>query len=314
VGWTGTANGVQVSSLQRGGNIVSVYRENHPMASELIQVAVGDFVVYNRGRAGGVPIRDVVPRRLAAELLPKAADEMNEIPWMQGKVGRYPFENYGTLVIDGELGFALETQTLSLFDTWWYSLPSYVLDPVATHELAHQWFGDSVAPWEWSDVWQSEGHATWYEYAYANETGNLMKYTDYDTLDALYKSIYARGDQLRARYGPAARPLKADSIWDVFNPNVYDGGAIVLYALQQKVGAAKFQQIERAWVSKYKDRSAATGDFIRLASKVSGQNLTSFLTDWLYGAKTPPMPGHPDWTVSPVPAVSTLAAPAQHHR
>ncbi|GAA2634009.1 zinc metalloprotease [Paractinoplanes durhamensis] len=317
VGWTGTANGVQVSSREKSGQVVSVYRENHPMASELIQVAVGDFITYDRGKAGGVPVRDVVPRRLAGELLPKAADEMNEIPWMQGKVGKYPFENYGTLVIDAVLGFALETQTLSLFDTWWFSLPSYVLDPVAAHELAHQWFGDSVAPWEWSDVWQNEGHATWYEYEYALETGNLENYSGYTNLTDLYKSIYARGDQLRAKYGPSAQPIKADSIWDVFNPNVYDGGAIVLFALQQKVGDAKFRQIERAWVSKYKDKSASTGDFIRLASTVSGQNLTSFLTDWLYSAKTPPMPGHPDWTVTPVTATtaSTLAAPsARAHR
>ncbi|GIE10992.1 zinc metalloprotease [Paractinoplanes ferrugineus] len=320
VGWTGTANGIQVSRRQSGDKVVSVYRETHPMASELIQVAVGDFITYNRGRAGGVPVRDVVPRRLADDLLPKAADEMNEIPWLQGKVGKYPFENYGTLVIDGNLGFALETQTLSLFDTSWYSLPAYVLDPVAAHELAHQWFGDSVAPWEWSDVWQNEGHATWYEYLYAYETGRLKDYAGEDTLDEVYKGIYARGDERRARFGPTAQPLKADVIWDVFNPNVYDGGALVLYALQQKVGAVKFQQIEREWVRRYAGKSASTGDFIRLASRVSGQNLTAFLTDWLYGTKTPPMPGHPDWTVKPWPAPvpaepATLSAPsARQHR
>ena len=75
------------------------------------------------------------------------------------------------------------------------------------------------------------------------------------------------------------------------------------------MGAAKFQEIERTWVSKYRDKSASTGDFIRLASKVSGQNLTSFLTEWLYSTKTPPMPGHPDWTVNDPSAQRTLTAP-----
>ncbi|UQU62848.1 M1 family metallopeptidase [Couchioplanes caeruleus] len=313
-GWTATANGVRVRTKTRNGYVTSTFRETNPMASELVQVAVGDFVVQNRAPVNGVPVRDVVPRRLADDLLPKVADERHEISWMEGKVGRYPFENYGSLIIDGELGFALETQTLSLYDTSFTGYPSYILNPILTHELAHQWFGDSVSPWSWSDVWQNEGHATWYEVTYADETGTLKQYTGAESLDAYFKSVYARGDQFRARFGPVARPLKADSIWDVFNPNVYDGGALVLFALRQKIGATKFQRVERAWVSRYRGKSASTQDFIRLASAVSGQNLGSFLGDWLYGTTTPAMPGHPDWTVTPVPAsgapASVAAAPA----
>ena len=308
-GWTGVANGKLLRTRKQHGYVSSTYRESSPMASELVQVAVGDFGVYYRPPVNGIPVRDVVPKRLASTLLPIAADERNELAWMEKKVGRYPFENYGSLVIDGELGFALETQTLSLYDTSFFSLPTYILNPILNHELAHQWFGDSVAPWNWSDVWQNEGHATWYEVLYAYETGGLEDYSGYTTLEDYYQAVYARGDSYRARFGPVAHPLKADSIWDVFNPNVYDGGALVLFALRQQVGAAKFQQIERTWVSKYRGRSASSDDFIALASKVSGQNLTSFLRAWLYGAKTPPMPGHPDWTVEP--ATTSLAADAR---
>jgi aminopeptidase N len=258
-----------------------------------------------------------VPRRLAAKLLPEAADESNEIAWMESKVGRYPFENYGSLVIDGDLGFALETQTLSLYDTSFFSLPPVIINPILAHELAHQWFGDSVTPWEWSDVWQNEGHATWYEVLYALETGTLPQYAGVATLDDYYKKVYSRGDQYRARYGPVAHPQKADSIWDVFNPNVYDGGALVLFALRQKIGTDKFQRLERAWVSRYRGESASSADFADLASKVSGQDVRAFVHSWLYDAKTPPMPGHPDWTVTPAtPAtVAALAAPsAARHR
>ena len=80
----------------------------------------------------------------------------------------------------------------------------------------------------------------------------------------------------------------------------YHGGALVLYALRQVVGASTFQRIARAWVQRYAGQSASTDDFIALASQVSGRNLTGFLRDWLYGTKTPPMPGHPDWKVDPV--------------
>ncbi|MBL7253337.1 M1 family metallopeptidase [Paractinoplanes lichenicola] len=311
-GWIGVANGRHLRDKAHGGYVSSTYRESEPMASELVQVAVGDFVVHKRAPVNGVPIRDVVPRRLAATLLPKAEVERSQLAWMEGKVGRYPLENYGSLIIDADLGFALETQTLSLYDTGLFSIPSYILDPIMNHELAHQWFGDSVAPYEWSDVWQNEGHATWYEVLYSYETGNLQQYAGVADLDAYYKRVYSRGDQYRARYGPVARPLKSTSIWDVFNPNVYDGGALVLFALRQKVGAATFQRIERAWVSVYEGRSASTADFVALASRVSGQNLRGFLNDWLYGTKTPAMPGHADWTTLPVG--TPAPAPALAHR
>ncbi|MEV6491317.1 M1 family metallopeptidase [Actinoplanes sp. NPDC051633] len=315
-GWIGVANGRHLGDRRHGGYVSSVYRESKPMASELIQAAVGDFVVHTRPPVAGVPIRDVVPRRLAAELLPKAEVERSQLAWMIGKVGRYPFENYGSLVVDTDLGFALETQTLSLYDTALFAAPKFVLDPIAAHELAHMWFGDSVAPASWSDVWQNEGHATWYELIYADETGIFSDYTGEPDLESYFKAVYARGDVYRARYGPVAHPLRSDSIWDVFNPNVYDGGALVLYALRHKIGARDFQLLERAWVALNRGKSVSTGDFIALASRISGQNLRGFLGDWLYGAKTPPMPGHPDWTVTPATAAASArvlsSAPARH--
>jgi aminopeptidase N len=304
-GWTATANGRLVRSRPSHGYVAWTYRESSPMASELVQVAVGDFVVQSRPPVNGVRIRDVVPRRLADDLLPKAAVERAQVAWMASKVGRYPFENYGTLIIDGQLGFALETQTLSLYDTSLFGAPKFVIDPVMAHELAHQWFGDSVAPWSWSDVWQNEGHATWYELLYADETGVFKQYTGYDNREAYFKRLYSLGDQWRAKYGPVARPAGSATIWDVFNRNVYGGGALALYALRQKIGAEKFQRLERAWVRVYQGRSASTNDFIALASRVAHQDLRAFLGAWLYGATTPAMPGHPDWTVTPVPATST---------
>ena len=309
-GWTAVANGRHVGDRRRGGYVSSIYRESKPMAGELLQAVAGDFLVYDRPAAAGVPIRDVVPRRLASTLLPKAEVERSQMSWMVEKVGRYPFENYGSLVIEANLGFALETQTLSLYDTGLFGVPKFILDPIMTHELAHQWFGDSVAPRSWSDVWQNEGHATWYELRYAEETGVFQQYTGSANREDYFKRVYSRGDQYRKRYGPVALPAGSASIWDVFNPNVYDGGALVLYALQQKIGTAKFERLERTWVSRNRGRSVSTDDFIALASKVSGQNLRTFLAAWLYGTTTPAMPGHPDWTVTPVPAASAVPAPA----
>src|SRR5919198_4384189 len=122
----------------------------------------------------------------------------SQIAWMEAKVGPYPFEDYGVLLADVRLGFALETQTLSLFSASLFT-DERRYAPIMVHELAHQWFGDSVSPQSWSDVWLNEGHATWYESLYADERG-------WASLQQRMRVAYADADQWRARFGPVARP------------------------------------------------------------------------------------------------------------
>jgi aminopeptidase N len=313
-GTTAVANGVLVGRWSEGGRTTWIYVQRQPMATELTQLAVGNFDVTSSRLQSGVLLRDVTPPAITEAMRPILAVTPAQIDWMQKRVGRYPFDTYGSLIIRANLGFALETQTLSIFDTGWFNAPQGAWDPVMLHELSHMWFGDSVAPYEWSDLWLNEGHASWYEFTYAAEKGFLAEdtagYPDeigYADLDALMRAVYAHGDQWRHDYGPVALPNAAT----MFSGNVYHGGALALYALRQVVGDATFQRIERGWTQRYRDQSAGTADFIALASQIAGRDLTAFLRDWLYGERTPPMPGHPDWTVDPVhepaPTAQTIA-------
>jgi len=298
-GTTAVANGVQTAQHTAHGRTIYRFEQREPMATELAQVVVGNYTVISRGRHAGVTVRDVVPTRLAADLDPKLAVVTDHLDWLEQRVGDYPFPTYGSLAVESSLGFALETQTLSLYETTFFSLPVTTYGPIMLHELAHQWFGDSVAPSRWADVWQNEGHATWYEFTFQFEP-------DSAEFTGLMQLVYSFGDQWRAILGPVANPPSGDPV-ALFNPNVYYGGALALYALRQQIGDAAFQQVERTWVTKYRGRSASTADFIALASQISGQDLTAFLNDWLYGTITPPMPGHPDWTTNPVEAAPEQA-------
>ncbi|GIJ46225.1 zinc metalloprotease [Virgisporangium aliadipatigenens] len=298
-GWTGTASGVPRGTRTANGFVSATYRQAQPMASELLQVAVGDFVVHSRPPVGRTAVRDVVPRRLAAELLPRLEQERAQLVWMEGKVGAYPFDNYGSLVVEAELGGALETQTLSLYDTGLFALPdAYGAAAIMTHELAHHWFGDSVSPWAWTDIWLNEGHAHFYELMHEEEAGTFDKYGGMPDRQAYFKAVYTMGNRFRAEHGPVGAPKDSTSFFHVFNPNVYQGGALVLYALQEKIGAATFERLERSWLSAFRGKSASSQDFIALASRVAGEDLGPFLTGWLYGTTIPPMPGHPDWTAT----------------
>ncbi|MFE1174513.1 M1 family metallopeptidase [Streptomyces sp. NPDC058773] len=299
---TAVANGLPQRPGTRAGRRTWTYRTAHPMATELAQVSIGKSSVVLRHGPHGLPLRDVVPTAHRASLAPWLAKTPGHLSWMERRLGPFPFEAYGVLIADATTGFELETQTLSLFEKGLFTthqLPAWYVESVMVHELAHQWFGDSVSPRRWSDVWLNEAHATWYEALYAQEKGGPPA-----SLEARMRHAYEQSDGWRAEGGPPAEP-KAPSPGQkisIFRPIVYDGSALVLYALRQKIGPAAFDRIEREWVDRHRDGVAGTADFVQLSSQVSGQDLTAFFQGWLYGERTPPMPGHPQWQPRKGPA------------
>jgi aminopeptidase N len=303
-GTTAVGNGDLVFRRTSHGRTYSSYFMREPMASELIQLTVGAFDVTTQPATRGVKIRDVTSSSITAAAQGRLQRTPMHLNWLIDRVGKYPFNTYGVLGADQLFGYALETQTLSLHPAFvlFQSYPLRFGDPLMVHELAHQWFGDSVAPVRWQDVWLNEGHADYYEKTYGAEFFNF-------DLVGYWRAEYQVANQYRADFGPVAKPTGTD-IFTLFSDNVYGGGSLVLYALRQVVGAQTFSEIERSWVKKYKDESVSTEQFIAHVNKVSHRNLTSFLRHWLYDDTVPPMPGHPDWTSDPPTAAAAARTAA----
>ncbi|MEV0036694.1 M1 family metallopeptidase [Streptomyces sp. NPDC050804] len=307
---TAVANGLPEATSRRGGTTTWTYRTRHPMATELAQVSIGDSAVVHREGPHGLPVRDVVPAADRERLEPWLKKTPAQLRWMEQQVGPYPFETYGVLIAGADTGFELETQTLTLFERSLFTRPEYpawYVDSVMVHELAHQWFGNSVSPRTWSDLWLNEGHATWYEARYAQEFAK-------QSLETRMRKAYLRSDTWRAAGGPPAAPEPPTPGQQIslFRPVVYDGSALVLYALRQEIGESAFGRLERDWVRIHQDGTATTEDFTSLASRIAGRDLSAFFTAWLYGRKTPPMPGRPDWRSEPPRAQQTSPGVSGH--
>ena len=108
--------------------------------------------------------------------------------------GRYPFDGTGMVIQDLDVGYALETQTRPFFD----GVPD---DATLVHELAHQWFGDSVTPRDWGDIWLNEGFATYAEANWAAEHGG-------PTTWQAFQKTYDANDASSDLWKPAPNALK----------------------------------------------------------------------------------------------------------
>ncbi|MGW0767633.1 M1 family metallopeptidase [Streptomyces sp. NPDC002676] len=289
-GLSAVANGRLVGTVRRpGGRTRWTYDSEQPIAAQLVQLAIGRFTFRDRHGPRGLPVRDVVPDGLVGDTEAYRSLTTEHLDWLQRRLGPYPFHRYGVLVGDTDLPVALETQSLSVVPKDDLLGGRVDAERNLVHELAHQWTGDSIAIRRWSDLWLSEGHARFYERLYSEEHDGV-------SLKDAMRDAYEQHDRWRHDDGAPAEPTEAT----LFKVMRYDGSALVLYALREKVGEETFDRIERSWVTTYRGRAAGTREFIALASRVAGEDLDPFLTSWLYGPHTPPMPGHPDWRVNPV--------------
>lgn len=283
------SNGTRVGHRAVGGGRQEfTYRTREPIPTDITQVAVGKFRSVTQRGPGGLPVRSYIAAPEYGAATKKLVSRTpGQIAWLEQTLGlRYPFESYGVLGVDSAYdGVALETATLSTFSAIGFQkLTTKQEEPTMLHELTHQYFGDTVSVRSWDDMWLSEGHATYYQLLYGAHRG-------WEKLPAAMHDTYKVVKKERSYAGPPAHLKNAGSV--VFDTDA--PGALTLYGLRQKVGARTFRAIERTFFQTYRNRSASTRDYIAVANRVSGKNLTPYFHSWLYGKTTPPVPGHPHW-------------------
>jgi aminopeptidase N len=266
------ANGLLVAQQELGdGQKTWTYEAHDPMASYLVQIAIGDYELVDGGTIGNVTIRHAFHRSVAAAAGRATSRTAEMIDVLDDVYGPFPFEAYGVLVVDERLGYALETQTLTIIGTD-IGTSGRNADVVLLHELSHQWVGDAVSPSTWQDIWLNEGFATYSEWLWSERTGG-------HTAAALARS--------RASVGGLDLPPGAPGNAELFSRTVYLRGGMTLQVLRETIGDDAFFQVLRTWVDTHRHGAASTADFIALAEEISGQQLDDLFQAWLYAPTLP---------------------------
>jgi len=154
-------------------------------------------------------------------------------------------------------------------------------EALLAHEMAHQWFGDSVTEKGWKDLWLSEGFATYFTDLYLEHTYGKEK------LDTRLRNqrrkviLYSKN-----RLAPVV-DTKTTDYMKLLNPNSYEKGAWFLHMLRVKLGDKLFWKGIRKYYNTYKYKNVTTKDFKDIIEKILGKNLDYFFKQWLYGLGQP---------------------------
>lgn len=275
------ANGVLTDTIQNENSTTYRFELRDPMASYLATININDFNTETMRSPSGIPIRNYYAASLGDEYREPFARQGEMLEYFSELFGPYPFEVYGSLVMDVSFGAALENQTMSIYGVDMVD-PTDIegTEAVVAHELVHQWFGNSVSVADWGDIWLNEGFATYGEGLWIEHLEGREALEDW--FDYLYAEVERFPDFFPPHGDPAAN--------DLFNAGVYVRGGLTLHALRLEVGDEVFFEIIRTYYDRYKGGNAYTGDFIGVAENVSGEDLSAFFNGWLYDETLPPKP------------------------
>jgi aminopeptidase N len=268
--FVGVANGELLARERAGGDTLTRWRLDAPASSYLVTVAFGDFTMTTDESKSGVPISYWTPPD-RPDLLRRVQRAPEALAWVEDRLGRYPFDTLGILVVDSQSG--METQTMiTLGDTRYATSPE-----VLVHEITHQWYGDEVTPVDWRDLWMNEGMATYVQ-------GVWMAEDQGQPVSAVMDHWASFEPRVREEAGPPA-DYHPDSFG---SSNVYYGPALMWDELRQRLGDEEFWALVRAWPEQHADGNADYDDITSWWSEQSGEDLSGFFDAWLLGETTPP--------------------------
>ncbi len=288
------SNGALVERKDDGDKTIFTYRQDVPHSTYLMTLVAGPFVEVDQGTAGErkIPVSYyVLPGReddgdRAFHNTPRMVDVFEQ------RTGTaYPYARYSQIAVSDFIFGGMEnTSATTQTDRTLHDETAHLdfsSDPLVSHELAHQWFGDLLTCRDWSHAWLNEGFATYFECVWREADLGYDEYL-YDVFGCV--SRYIDEDSHRYR-----RPIVCNRFRDpieLFDRHLYEKGGAVLHMLRGELGDARFWRSIRAYVAENAKRNVETIDFIRAIEDATGRNVRGFFDQWVFRG------GHPELEVN----------------
>lgn len=261
------------------------WRLDQPHSTYLISVVAGDYV-QGREKWGDLPVDWYVPRGLEEEGRGAFAGTADMVKFFSELTGfKYPFAKYSQSAVPDFMFGGMENTTCTTQTIRCLHHPrEHPLEDwsgLVLHELAHQWFGDTVTCADWSHIWINEGFATFLPSFYVRKRDGQDAY-DYSRYSTFQGGL---GGMLAAN-----RPMVFKGYshpMDVFDGNAYPGGASRLFMLMHQLGEKPFWKGIADYLKTFAHKNATTEHFFASMAKSTGVNLETFRRQWFYTASVP---------------------------
>lgn len=273
-GWKAIANGHQVTTglpTPPEGWDTFRWKANEPMATYLSTLYIDKFTTTTTTTPGGIEIINAFAPGVSTTVQTNAARTEEIIDFLASKFGPYPFSASGGIYLNSSIGYALETQTRAV----------YSRNPGLTtivHELAHQWYGDSVTLNKWADICLNECFAAYSEWMWSEAKSAV-------NLDARFTTT-VNSNVAKPAYW--ALPLVDTGAGHEFDSAVYARGALAMHALRRELGETMFSTLLKRWASEKADKNVDFSDLEAMVTQVAGRDMQPFMTAWFRSTVVPP--------------------------
>jgi aminopeptidase N len=269
------------------------YTEGVPIPPYCMMIGVGQFAKVEPARGAITPLSYYVPmseRELAQKGFSPGAPALE---FFTQTVAPYPYEKLALIVGATRYG-GMENSSAIVFTSTIFNRPTRPAMSKAfgvpagnvtliAHEIAHQWFGDSVTESTWSDLWLSEGFATYFAGLF------VQRYESEEAFQQYMKDASTQVFNYEKEHRTPIHDRDTENLMELLNPNNYQKGAWVLHMLRSNLGDAAFFRGIRAYYEAHKSSVASTEDLRAALEKSSGKDLRAFFARWVYDA------GHPQY-------------------
>ncbi|MER5493627.1 M1 family metallopeptidase [Streptomyces sp. NPDC002490] len=277
--YTVVMGGRLLTRTVRASTTTWVHEQSAPTSSYLVGLAIGRFrtVRLTGATDDDVPQSAHLPPRLLPAFRHDFARQPRIMRLFEELFGPYPFDGYTVVVADEELDVPVEAQGMSLFGMNHLD-GARGAERLVAHELAHQWFGNSVGIADWRHIWLNEGLAKYAEWLWSERSGGR---STVQLARTAHRMLAARPQDLLLA-DPGRR--------NMFDDRLYERGGLAVHALRRDLGDEDFFRMLRSWATRHRGGSVGTATFAAHAARHAGRPLDELFAAWVHGRALPPLP------------------------